>query len=309
VLNLLNPQVQGRAEALRREFQEARPFRYVAVDDFLEAKFCASLQADFPRFDEHRARNEMGETGRKATVPELTGIGPAYRQFDQLMKSPAFLSFMGDVASIPNLLYDPDYVGGGTHENLDGQDLDMHVDFNYHPKRRWHRRLNLIVFLNPQWQESWGGCLELLKDPWNPEQTESAKVVPVLNRAVLFETTETSWHGFTQIQLPPGKQEISRRSLAVYFYSKERPAAETGARHGTLYIPRPLPSRFEAGYRLEPEDASQLRDLITRRDDQIRFLYEREVEFTELIDGLTHSPSFQLGRFLTWPLRKLRGSR
>ncbi len=307
VLSLLNSAAVKRVEELRKQFREAKPFGFVTVDDFLDGKFCDQLVEEFPAFDESRARNEMGEVGRKATVPEITAIGPAYRQFDKLMRSPELLEWMGSVASIPQLVYDPDYVGGGTHENLDGQDLDIHVDFNFHPKRPLHRRLNLIVFLNPEWRAEWGGCLELHQDPWNPERSMCASVVPLANRAVLFETTETSWHGFTRIRLPAEKKNTSRRSLAVYFYTRERPARQTAPSHGTVYVPRALPGHLEAGYQLQAADVQELRDLLTRRDGQIKFLYERETEFSEVITGITKSPSFRAGRLLTWPLRKLRG--
>lgn len=296
-----------RSGELHQQFREAKPFGYVAVDDFLDHEFCERLMREFPPFDARRAKNEMGEVGRKATVPEITTIGPAYREFDRLMRSAELLEWMGKVSSIPQLVYDPDYVGGGTHENLDGQDLDIHVDFNFHPKRPLHRRLNLIVFLNPEWQAKWGGCLELHQDPWNPEQSMVASVVPVANRAVLFETTETSWHGFTRIRLPAEMKGISRRSLAVYFYTKERPVRQTAPSHGTVYVPRALPAHLREGHQLTAPDVQELRDLLTRRDGQIRFLYARELEMSEVMTGITKSPSFRLGRLLTWPIRKIRG--
>jgi hypothetical protein len=308
LIELLNADVAKRAGELRDRFLEAKPFGHVTVDDFLDSAFCKQLISEFPAFDERRARNEMGEVGRKATVPEIGTIGPAYRQFDKLMRSPELLEWMGTVASIPKLVYDPDYIGGGTHENLDGQELDIHVDFNFHPRRPLHRRLNLIVFLNPEWQPRWGGCLELHRDPWNPEQDNHASVVPLANRAVLFETTESSWHGFTRIQLPAEKK-ISRRSLAVYFYTRERPHQQTAPSHGTIYVPRALPGHLREGYQLQTSDMQELQDLLTRRDGQIRFLYDRELEMSEVMTGITRSPSFRLGRLLTWPLRKLRGRR
>ena len=108
----------------------------------------------------------------------------------------------GEISGIPDLLYDPDYLGGGTHENLAGQDLDPHVDFNLHPRFGWYRRLNLLVYLNPEWDENWGGCLELHRDPHLPPAQDPVKrVLPLMNRAVLFETSERSWHGFEAVAL------------------------------------------------------------------------------------------------------------
>ncbi len=261
---------------------------------------CDALMARFPSFDSGLSANERGERGRKAVHPEMAKIGGEYRQFDRLMRNAGFLSAMSRITSISDLVYDPDYIGGGTHENLDGQELDTHVDFNYHPARRLHRRLNLIVFLNPEWDESWGGCLELLPDPWSPGES----IVPLANRAVIFETTESSWHGFRRIHLPTGK--MSRRSIAVYFYTKERPPAETAVSHGTVYYQRPLPGHLQPGRTLTEEDVLEIETLVARRDKQIEFLYHRELEFSEVIEAITKSPSFRLGRALTWPLRALR---
>ena len=306
MLRLLHPLVRDRGPALREEFASAQPFRHIVIDNFLEPAFCERLIAEFPDFESQNAVNELGQVGRKAVVADIARLGGSYAELDRLIRSREFLGWVGQVASIDNLVYDPDYIGGGTHENLSGQDLDWHVDFNYHPRRPLHRRLNLIVFLNPEWREEWGGRLELCKDPWQPAANGSGRqILPIANRCVLFETTESSWHGFSRIRLPEDRQELSRRSIAVYFYTKDRPAAEIASSHGTVYVPRPLPERIEPGYTLRPEDAEELEILVSRRDRQIQYLYEREMEFSKTLEGIYRSPSFRLGRALTWPLRKL----
>jgi 2OG-Fe(II) oxygenase superfamily len=308
VLALLDQAIgDNRIAGLNRDFTSSHPFRHVIIDQFLDAEFCRQLMAEFPAFDTTHALNERGETGRKAVVTDLERVGPAYARFDQMIRSPEFLALIGRITGIQNLLYDPEYVGGGTHENLDGQELDSHVDFNYHPSRQWHRRLNLIVFLNPEWVEDWGGCLELLPDPWTPDGARpAAVVVPLANRAVLFETNEHSWHGFRRIQLPDGKAHISRRSIAIYFYTKARPESETEASHGTLYVHRQLGEQIRAGHTLRQEDVDEIRTLLARRDVHMKFLYERELEFSRVMSGIVKSPSFRLGRALTWPARAIR---
>lgn len=68
------------------------------------------------------------------------------------------------------------------------------------------------MFLNPQWEEGWGGYLELREPAARGDDVR--RVVPLENRAVIFETTESSWHGFPVIATPPARG-ITRRSLAV----------------------------------------------------------------------------------------------
>jgi Rps23 Pro-64 3,4-dihydroxylase Tpa1-like proline 4-hydroxylase len=308
VLPLVHPAVRDRAEALSRQFQSAAPFRHVVIDQFLAPDFCRRLMVEFPAFDREHARNEMGDVGRKAVFQNLPQLGPAYAQLDAMFRSREFLSFTGQITGIPDLRYDSDYVGGGTHENLSGQDLDPHVDFNYHPTTQLHRRLNLIVFLNPEWRPEWGGNLELHVNPWLPPEEDSVKaIMPIANRCVIFETSESSWHGFKRIQLPDGKKHLTRRSIAVYYYTKQRPAEEIAPHHSTVYVQRPLPEHIRAGYTLRDEDVETVRTLLVRRDMQIRYLYTREEELLDVLHGILRSPTFRLLRTLTWSARKWRG--
>jgi hypothetical protein len=187
---------------------------------------------------------------------------------------------MSAITKIPELLYDAEYIGGGTHENLEGQDLDPHVDFNYHPSTKWHRRLNLLIYLNREWEESWGGNIELHLDPWNSDLDKVQSVMPLMNRCVIFETSEKSYHGFKKIKLPEDKRNFSRKSIAVYFYTKDRPMSEIQPEHSTFYVPRPVPEHIREGYTLNENDVQQLKDLLTRRDHWLKFLYDRELHFS-----------------------------
>jgi len=256
-------------------FRNASPFPHLVVDDFLPPDFYADLAETFPGFDEKASLNEFGETSRKAVREKLPELGPAYARFDEVMRSADFLNRLSQVTGIPELLYDPLYVGGGTHENLEGQELDPHVDFNYHPTTRQHRRLNLILFFNDEWDAAWGGALQFHRNPWEPETDLVKTVSPKANRAVLFETSERSWHGFRKIRLPEAQKSLTRRSVAVYFYTQAPPADGAATEHSTIYVPRPLPARFKPGMTLTEADQQELEELLVRRNMQIRYQHNQ----------------------------------
>jgi hypothetical protein len=269
---MISESVRNNATGLAQQFERAQPFRHVVMDEFLEPAFAERLLAAFPDFNPARAVNEDGVVGGKAVHERIRALGPAYAELDALIQGREFLDLVSRITGIPGLLYDPHYFGGGTHENRDGQVLDAHVDFNRHPVTHSHRRLNLIVYLNHGWQADWGGVLELHSDPRAPGD-RVVPVVPAFNRAVIFETTEHSWHGFSRIALPPELGDRSRRSIALYFYSAERPAEESAPTHSTVYVDAPLPERFRAGLTLGEADAQELRALLAARDQHIQRLY------------------------------------
>ena len=281
--DLIAPGVEADVPKHAAAFQRREPFRHVVIDGFLSDDFAARLLAQFPPFDVKRALNEAGEVGGKAVNERIRALGGAYAELDDLVQSRGFLELVSRITGIPELLYDPHYFGGGTHENRHGQDLDSHVDFNRHPIERWHRRLNLIVYLNREWRDEWGGSLELHSDPRGADDAVKL-VTPLFNRCVIFETTEWSWHGFSRIELPELLRAISRKSVALYFYTRERPAEELADTHSTIYVDRPLPERFAPGHTLSEEDVHQLQVLLARRDQHNQRLYRDVSELQKQLE-------------------------
>lgn len=264
-------------------FQQREPFRHVVIDDFLQAEIAAALLAEFPEFDRSLAINENGEVGSKAVFERIRALGPNYARLDAFIQTQDFLGLVSRITGIPDLLYDPHYFGGGTHDNRNGQALDAHVDFNRHPVTHTHRRLNLIIYLNPDWQAEWGGVLELHSDPAS-DKDRITRVVPLFNRAVIFETTEHSWHGFSPINLPATRQDEARRSIALYFYSAQRPADELATTHSTVYVGRPLPDHLVAGLTLAQADVDEIRGLLQGRDLHIQRLYRESSELNAKLE-------------------------
>jgi len=269
------------ADAIGECFRTAQPFRHVVLEAYFDPDFLAELSAEFPAFERGNTRNEAGHVGSKSVVEKIASLGPAYATLDNLIQSRDFLDTLGRMTGIQDLLYDAHYFGGGTHENRVGQELDPHVDFNRHPLTGWHRRLNLIVYLNPVWEAAWGGSLELHSDPRSP-LNQIKLIEPLANRCVIFETTERSWHGFSRIVSPPEVQ--SRRSIALYFYTRDRPEAELADTHSTIYVDRPLPQHLCAGYQLNAHDMAQINHLMLRRDDHATRLYQEVIALTRELE-------------------------
>jgi len=286
-LTILGPKVLASASELQAQFKAGVPFPHVVIDDFLDPAFAAQLLASFPAFDRGNYIGDNGQPGGKSTLDKIRAVGPAYQRLDEAIKSPEFLQAMGHLTGIDGLMYDPWYLGGGTHENRNGMSLDPHVDFNFHPSERWHRRLNLIVYLNPTWDDAWGGRLELFRDP-HADASPTQSIGPAFNRCVIFETSERSWHAFDQIQLPPDHADLTRRSIALYFYTKDRPVEELADRHTTYYVNRQLPEHFAEGRTLSRADVAELKGLLEQRDGHIRMLYTENTSLRKAQDtGLT----------------------
>lgn len=293
---MLNPDVLSRLDDYRQSFNQARPFRHLAIDGFFEPGVAEQLLAQFPAFDEKYARNEFGEVGNKAVVTDIAAIGEAYERTYAYLNSQTFLDQVSRLTGIPDLLPDPDMYGGGTHENREGQNLYPHVDFNYSQDRSLHRRLNILLYLNKEWEEDWGGCIQLHSNPRDPVRDKVKTFLPLFNRAVIFETNEHSWHGFRTIRLPEGRKHLTRKCLSIYLYTRERPEREIAPEHGTFYVQEPLPDHLRPGHSLSGGDVKELRELLKERDDFIFHYQKMELEKNRIIEeGRRYRESISAG--------------
>jgi hypothetical protein len=155
------------------------------------------------------------------------------------LNSDAFLRFLSELTGIENLIADHAFGSGGVHRSTRGGFLNIHADFTVHPYRPdWHRRLNVLIYLNEQWEEAWGGYLEL----WKTDMSECArKVAPIFNRCVIFNTDYDSYHGHPEpMQCPEG---LWRKSIALYYYTLADASVRSVA---TNYRPRPKDSFIKA---------------------------------------------------------------
>ena len=275
---MINDTVLRQAAHYRNEFAGAEPFPHIVIDNLFEAEKAARLLAEFPRFNPGNALNEWGEVALKAVVTDISTISPFYAEVYRYIASQEFLDFVSRATGIPGLVHDERMFGGGTHENLEGQELDPHVDFNFIEDRRLHRRLNLLLYLNQEWEQEWGGCLEFHSNPRRVAEDRVKVIAPSFNRCVIFETSERSWHGFEQIRLPVGKKHLSRKLLSIYLYTRERPAEEIAPPHGTFYVQRPMLPQWVPGHTLTEEDVRRLKKFFRVRDGWMEFYQRKEIQ-------------------------------
>jgi len=218
----------ARADEYAREWKSKTPFHYLVMDDFLAPEDAEAILAAYPDPDGENW-NHPTYVNQKKKFTKTSGFPPKIAEFFELTAAPEFLALMSRIMGIADLQEDPDLVGGGLHQTIRGGFLDVHIDYNYHPKTKLHRRANLLLYMNKGWQDDWEGCLELW-DMGTKRRLE--RVAPEFNRAVLFETNEVSYHGHpVPLKAPHG---IARKSLAVYYYTATREDGTLAPEHNTL---------------------------------------------------------------------------
>jgi Rps23 Pro-64 3,4-dihydroxylase Tpa1-like proline 4-hydroxylase len=209
------------------EFNAQKPFRYIVIDNFLHAERAAEIARSYPAIDDAWQNGNGLHTKGKWGTPDVERT--AAKDFYREINSPEFREYLGRVTKIDGLLEDPQLQGAGLHQIREGGFLNVHIDFNRLDGSNLDRRLNLIVYMNEGWIEEFGGCLEL----WDMERKERiGNVVPVLNRCVIFETNEISYHGHP---VPVKSGGITRKSLSVYYYTDGRDDV-VADNHNTMYV-------------------------------------------------------------------------
>jgi Rps23 Pro-64 3,4-dihydroxylase Tpa1-like proline 4-hydroxylase len=249
--------------AIAKQYRSNQPFPHAHLKDFLEPDAAREMMEEFPEPNSKEWTQYKHQNENKMGLPKRDLFPLRIRQVVDELNSPAFVAWLGELTGIKGLVADETLEGGGLHQSAAGGFLNVHADFTmHHHHKNWRRRINLIVYLNEGWQPEWGGAIEL----WDREMSRCvAQVPPLLNHALIFNTDETSFHGFPErLTCPEG---ASRKSLALYYYTPENRAS-----HGK-----------STNYRARPGDGP-IRSALIWADKQAVHLYSRVKEAFGLSD-------------------------
>lgn len=221
-------------EDISNQYIQAKPYPHIVLDNYLDDVYLNKALKAFPKIQDDGWIHYVHINEKKHGLNKLELIPEVIR--DGIIKelnAPKFISFLEQLTGIDNLLPDHTFEGGGIHQSENGGYLNIHADFTVHPhKKNWRRRVNVLVYLNKDWKESYGGALEL----WNKDMSQCVETVqPIFNRLVAFNTDEDSYHGFPEPMTCP--KDVTRKSIALYYFTEEKKGSFK--RKSTNYRSRP----------------------------------------------------------------------
>lgn len=254
----------GKLKALGSELHQSYvsgdPYPHICIDDAFPEELLARV-AD----ETIEVKGDDGSFSGKHEMLKIQRTAerlPFYsRSFLYALNSRPFLQFLENMTGIKGLIPDPYFIGGGLHETKTGGFLNIHADFNHHEPLNLERRLNILIYLNQDWKEEYGGSFEI----WDTPMTKlHGRWTPSFNRFVAFSTASDTMHGNPEpVSHPDG---LSRRSLALYYYTATWD--DTRQRHTTIFKGRP-----------GTKDASGFGDQVNRVvDDVLPPILNRQVK-------------------------------
>ena len=220
-----------------QQYLNNKPFSHIVFDNFFNTLFLEKILEDFPKNLEKTGIKFEDKQEKKIASKNPDIISNNTNTLINFLNSYKFLNFLNNLSGMQEtLIPDPYLWGGGYHELKNGGYLNIHADFNVHPQLELNRRINLLIYLNKNWKENYGGSLEL----WDKDMSKCvSKIIPTFNKIVIFNTNDFSYHGNPEIIDNP--HNTSRKSIALYYYSNGRPRtdAKDEISHNTIFQKRP----------------------------------------------------------------------
>lgn len=229
--SIINPEYLSaeKQDELATQFKYAVPYKHLVLENFFNEEVASKMFEQFPTVETLNVkRKSLNED--KSEDYHFERWDPVFTQVREVIKSEEWCKIMTKITGIDGLMTTTDSLGSGIHQGKNGSYVDVHIDVNMNPKANLWRRINLLVYLNKNWQPEYGGDLEI----WDKEMTKCYdKVSPTFNRAVIFYTDDNSPHGYNKINVPEGE---SRKSFYTYYYT---PIGEGFSYRDSKFLARP----------------------------------------------------------------------
>jgi 3,5-epimerase/4-reductase len=229
-------------DKLNNKFVNNKPFDHIIIPNFLSDEFANLIYNEYPS-DIENWYKYWNPLEVKYAYDNIEKMPLNLNKYFYLVNSEFIVNKISKLSGIKNLEFDPYLHGGGLHCHPKNGRLNMHLDYEKHPRfENKQRRINIILYMSKNWNEKWNGETQL----WNKEMTKCIVKSPVkFNTAIIFRTNEISWHGLPdKITCPEG---TLRKSIAHYYISPLESKSDSikfgagneGYRKKAAYIKRP----------------------------------------------------------------------
>ena len=199
-----------------KEYQRKDIFNYCIVDNFFNTDIALKLEQEFPDFNDKMWHEYNNPIEIKKTLNDWNKFPETTYSVFKILNSNKFLTLLRKYTKLRSLTSDEGLNGGGWHIHKRGGKLNLHLDYNIHPKLKLQRKINIIIYLNSSWKSNWGGELGFFSNESSIKPGKLIKkIYPKYNRAVIFDTSQNSWHGLVGKVNCPSKQ--FRKSIATYY--------------------------------------------------------------------------------------------
>ena len=238
---------------LKKEYNTEVPFPHIVLENFLKPESARAAMNSFPSVKDEGWIHYVHFNEKKHGLNKMNML-PAYiQEVLGVLNSDRFVKWLEQLTGINGLHADEMLEGGGLHQSLKGGFLNIHADFTVHPhKRNWQRRVNVLVYLNEDWKDEYGGFLEL----WSRDMKKKERSVsPIFNRCVIFNTDKDSFHGLPDAIKCP--EDMTRKSIALYYFTEEKN----------------IPVKKSTDYQARPEDG--LKSALIYADKKAVAIYSR----------------------------------
>jgi len=225
-------------EQLSNEFKNSTPFQNIVIDNFFREEVISAAYNNFPNENSPLFNWKSNDKNSKKLMCQNYELISSIKELKVIidyLNGDEFLKILSKITGIENLVSDRTLSGGGLHQISNGGFLNIHADFNVADNMpEYNRRLNLILYFNKDWKAEYNGQLEL----WDTELKNCVKKIePHYNRVVVFNTQPDgdiiAYHGHPVPLNTPSN--VSRKSIALYYYTKEKPSNILKEKHKTIY--------------------------------------------------------------------------
>jgi hypothetical protein len=214
VLNFFGNWINN-VSVLKNDYLNAKPFEHIVIDNFLEESYAEKIYNLFPELNNswYEYKNPIEV---KYAFDNINSLSGELKNYFYYLSTQEFINVIKKLTNLDNIEYDEFLHGAGLHLHPRFGRLNVHLDYEKHPYTNKERQLNIILFLNKNWDINWNGANEL----WNSDVSKCIKKTDIkFNRAILFKTNDISWHGLPDKILCPN--DIYRKSLAYYYVSPQ----------------------------------------------------------------------------------------